>query len=101
MTSKPTDPQAPSRFKDSQTGQVYEYDGERWQPVTTYEEWRVTVTTEHNAPVKGVMFTPEDPGDAEARAQSFANWARYQGWTDGPHLHKRTVTVTDWTEVDT
>ena len=52
-------------------------------------EWRVSV-----------VFTPGDAGDPETRARAFAAWAKAQGWTGGPHLHKRTVTVTEWEAVE-
>jgi hypothetical protein len=68
--------------------------------VTTYEEWRVTGTFREEGSFE-VVYTPPEDGDAETRALECAAWARTQDLTDGPHLHKRTVTVTDWTEVDT
>ena len=64
--------------------------------VTTYEEWRVTGTwgTGPYAFTWGRGYS--DPG---AEARNFVRAAQEPGpWTDGPHLHKRTVTVTDWTE---
>lgn len=67
--------------------------------MTTYEEWRVTGTDEDGDPIGVTWWHNEE--DPEGGARSFAAWARERGWTDGPHLHKRTVTVTDWTEVDT
>jgi hypothetical protein len=69
--------------------------------VSTYEEWRVTGTWGEGpyeftwSPVRNGYAQPE------AAARSFVKTIRELGWTDGPHLHKRTVTVTDWTEVDT
>lgn len=54
---------------------------------------------------RGCLTTTRTPTshrcNAEAEARNWASWALVQGVTDGPHLHKRTVTVTDWTEVDT
>lgn len=67
--------------------------------MTTYEEWRITGSDEYGGRLADVLFTSTEDGDAEARARSFADWARAKHWTDGPHLHKRTVTVTDWEEV--
>lgn len=43
--------------------------------MTSYEEWRVT----------------GDPGDG------FPAYS-VGGWPDGPYLHRRTVTVTEWEE---
>jgi hypothetical protein len=68
--------------------------------VTTYEEWRVTgALAEQNepyeftwSPVRGQGF--EDP-ESDARAFIALTLSR-NIWTDGPHLHKRTVTVTEW-----
>jgi len=71
--------------------------------VTTYEEWRVTGTWDGEpvhyefSPTKSPGIDPET-GARQVAAQIVGNLL---GWTDGPHLHKRTVTVTDWTEVDT
>lgn len=62
--------------------------------MTTYEEWRVTGTDEDGRPIDVIYEYYEDRN--ERRARGFADWAKTQGWTDGPHLHKRTVTVTDW-----
>jgi hypothetical protein len=64
----------------------------------TYEEWRVTGTDE-DGDLVGVIFR-HDEHEPEDGARTFVAWAGLQEWTDGPHLHKRTVTVTDWTEVD-
>jgi hypothetical protein len=67
--------------------------------VTTYEEWRVTGTW----PEDGKRFEQTwRSGDcnAEAKAQEWAAWCVATGVTDGPYLHKRTVTVTDWEEAE-
>ena len=76
--------------------------------MTSYEEWRVT--GQPNA-FRGVEFPPYEfvwslrinphLGDPEQAAREFvAGMARHADrcgtWTDGPHLHHRTVTVTDW-----
>lgn len=61
--------------------------------MTTYEEWRVTGTDEDGDPIGITWHHDEDP---EQGARAFAAWANEHDWTDGPHLHKRTVTVTDW-----
>lgn len=64
--------------------------------MTTYEEWRVTGTWT-NAPYTAIWSgTTYDQPETEAR--SFVAQVNHSGWTDGPHLHKRTVTVTDWEE---
>ena len=71
--------------------------------VTTYEEWRVTGTWDGErvqydfSPTKSPGIDPET-GARQVAAQIVGNLL---GWTDGPHLHKRTVTATDWDEVDT
>ena len=80
--------------------------GGRLLDVTTYEEWRVT--GRFNADIGDedelYEFTWSQPRfpDAEGSARAFLALATngVWGWTDGPHLHKRTVTVTEWTEVD-
>jgi hypothetical protein len=68
--------------------------------VTTYEEWRVTGTWDGSevdyefspARAKGI--------DPEAAARNVVAMVAKRGWdwTDGPHLHKRTrtVTVSEW-----
>lgn len=68
--------------------------------MTTYEEWRVTGTCSGYRIDK--TFLPEEGYDEpEADARTFiARQAGNAGWTDGPHLHKRTVTVSEWTQVD-
>ena len=66
--------------------------------MTTYEEWRVTGTDKEGDPVSVTWWHHDE--NAKERARAFA-WAQEQDWTDGPHLHKRTVAVTDWTEADT
>jgi hypothetical protein len=69
--------------------------------VTTYEEWRVTgrfinVYTGHEEPyhctARGLHV--RDP-ENDARTH-LAEVTDAEAWTDGPHLHRRTVTVTDW-----
>lgn len=72
--------------------------------MTTYDEWRVTGTWLGD-PQKHAFSPRPDRGrfsrgyaDPEAAARQFAASATAWtgGWTDGPHLHKRTVTVTEW-----
>jgi hypothetical protein len=65
--------------------------------VTTYEEWRVTGTFvngyTNREGLYELTFTEED------KARSCLGFVREcEAWTDGPHLHKRAVTVTDWEE---
>jgi len=68
--------------------------------VTTYEEWRVTGTLA-DAPYKFTWTPPHGRGyDPEGDARRFADKLSALAWTDGPHLHKRTVTVTDWEDAD-
>jgi hypothetical protein len=77
--------------------------------VTTYEEWRVTGRFAHTQPSGSDQYeftwSPvRNPhlGNPERGARDFIRLMHdVERWTDGPHLHKRTVTVTDWTEVDT
>jgi hypothetical protein len=73
--------------------------------MTTYEEWRVTGDPGEGFPPYAFTWSPfRNPhlgDDPEASARGFVRLVRsHESWTDGPHLHKRTVTVTDWTEVD-
>jgi hypothetical protein len=70
--------------------------------VRTYEEWRVTGDPGEGFPPYTFTFSPiRGDDDPEAAARKFVKLVFSHGrWPDGPHLHKRTVTVTDWTEVD-
>lgn len=61
--------------------------------MSTYEEWRVTGTTPKGRPY-------DTPYDTEDGARALIAIARMVGWLDGPHLHKRIVTIGEWTEVD-
>jgi hypothetical protein len=63
--------------------------------VTTHEEWRVTGTPKRRR--SEWVFSGEQFDNPEADARRLiANATAPCAWTDGPHLHKRTVTVTDW-----
>jgi hypothetical protein len=67
--------------------------------VTTYEEWRVTGHPGDGYGLYHFTFsTQRGDTDPEAKARNFVRLILdgNQPWTDGPHLHKRTVTVTDW-----
>lgn len=67
--------------------------------MTTYEEWRVTGT---GVVVEIVWSKQRGHANPEASARAFIERElKYAPtlWTDGPHLHKRTVTVTDWEAV--
>ena len=64
--------------------------------MTTYEEWRVTGSDTCGRSVDAIWRPDEDGNDCEGQARGYVAWASTQEWTDGPHLHKRTVTVTDW-----
>ena len=59
--------------------------------MTTYEEWRVTGVPRRRTYEQ--IFINED----SARA-FMANASAPCDWVDGPHLHRRTVTVTEWRE---
>jgi hypothetical protein len=68
----------------------------------TYDEWRVTGTW-HDQPFERI-FSPKPSGrrfnrgyaDPEAAAHQFVASASPDWWTDGPHLQRHTVTVTEW-----
>jgi hypothetical protein len=70
--------------------------------MTTYEEWRVT--GDWLGRPREEIFSPKpQPWRRFARGYADPEGAARQvidspspEWTDGPHLHKRTVTVTDW-----
>lgn len=62
--------------------------------MTTYEEWRVTGTWLSGDPYDYVWTRGWDEPEREARAQ--VAYLRTQLFSDGPHLHKRTVTVGEW-----
>jgi hypothetical protein len=71
--------------------------------VTTYEEWRVTGRLADRAEGSPYEFTWRKSAyaDPEGEARRFINdAAELMFWTDGPHLHRRTVTVTDWQEAE-
>lgn len=69
--------------------------------MSTYGEWRVTGVWSDRAFER--IYSPKPDGrqssrgypEPEAAARAFAA-ANPEQWTDGPHPHKRTVTVTDW-----
>jgi hypothetical protein len=61
--------------------------------VTTYEEWRVTGIP------RWTQLSMIYRSEAEARAL-IDRETTHDAWTDGPHLHKRTVTVTDWEAIE-
>jgi hypothetical protein len=66
---------------------------------TRYEEWRVTGKPRLRTIEQ--KYSGEDYTDPEQAARIYlSNAVIGSGWTDGPHLHKRTVTVSKWTEVD-
>lgn len=74
--------------------------------VMTYEEWRVTGIWLDRPYERIFSPKPQHRGrrfvrgfaDPEAAAHEFASsavgWAG--GWSDGPHLQKRIITVTEW-----
>ena len=64
--------------------------------MTTYEEWRVTGTW-GRGPFEKTFTADEGYDEPKVYARAFVDrQANDPNWTDGPHLHKRTVTVTDW-----
>ena len=69
--------------------------------VTTYEEWRVTGTWVGQSYT--FTWSPIGPPAWEFPQQEARNFIETfrnsDAWTDGPHLHKRTVTVTEWEAV--
>lgn len=71
--------------------------------MSTYEEWRVTGTPGKGYPPYSFTWSPgvdrfPRADDPEREARGFVALFEDSGttWADGPHLHKRTVTVTDW-----
>lgn len=73
-------------------------------PPWTYEEWRVTgQPTGDYPPYDFTWSSYRNPhlGDPERGARNFAATINGAGrWDDGPHLSRRTVTVTGWERVD-
>lgn len=68
---------------------------------TTYEEWRVTGQPGRGyPPYEFTWSTLRNPhlGEAEGAARAFM--AQELDWDDGPHLHRRTVTITEWTPTE-
>ena len=70
--------------------------------VTTYEEWRVTGHPGEGFGLYVFTWSPmRGDDDPERTARGFITLVRkHEAWADGPHLHKRTVTVTDWQEAE-
>jgi hypothetical protein len=72
----------------------------------TFEEWRVTGQPDSHYPPYDFTLSPDaNPhlGDPETQARRFIAVLQEVGavWTDGPHLHSRTVTRTAWLQHDT
>lgn len=68
----------------------------------TFEEWRATGNPGGGYPPYEFTWSPMlNPhlGDPERGARAFAA-AMSDKWDDGPHLRRRTVTVTGWENVD-
>lgn len=65
----------------------------------TYEEWRVTgkVRGEDYDFTWSKLRNPH-LGDPEQAARNFAEKIAVE-WDDGPHLHRRTATITLWSLV--
>ena len=69
--------------------------------MSTYEEWRVTGTYVECLPITGTshlaIFSGKKLADPERQAREWmAAAVKVEPFADGPHLHHRTVTVTDW-----
>lgn len=69
--------------------------------LSTYEEWRITGDPgEGYSPYEFTWSPARNPhlgDDPEKGARGFVRLIEsVGGWPDGPHLHKRTVTVTEW-----
>lgn len=67
---------------------------------TTFEEWRVTGEPGRGYPPYRFTWTADADSygsqcpDPESAARSFVEAVR--DWDNGPHLHRRTVTRTEW-----
>lgn len=72
--------------------------------MTSYEEWRVTGDPGGGFPPESFTWSPVGPPAWEFPESEARNFMRLiesvGGWPDGPHLHRRTVTVTEWEEAD-
>jgi hypothetical protein len=63
----------------------------------TYDEWRVTGRPGIGYPPYNFTWSPaRGDQDAEFHARGFISLHGNDAWIDGPHLHRRTVTVTEW-----
>lgn len=76
-------------------------------PAAVYEEWRVTGDPGDGfspyAHTWSQFLNPELGEDAEVRARGFESLVRMSHqpqWRDGPHLSRRTVTVSEWERID-
>jgi hypothetical protein len=79
--------------------------GERPSRVGTFEEWRVTGRPGQGYPPYEFTWSLlRNPhlGDPETGARGFFSTipAFTERWEDGPHLSRRTVTVTEWEAVE-
>jgi hypothetical protein len=67
----------------------------------TFEEWRVTGVMDYE-PYAFTWSPALNPhlGDPETSARAFLDTtASYVGWSDGPHLQRRFVTLGVWQEM--
>lgn len=66
----------------------------------TYEEWQVTGHPGGEFPPYVFTWSPvRGEDDPERAARGFIELIKScETWADGPHLHRRTVTMTDWEE---
>lgn len=69
--------------------------------VTTVEEWRVTGDPGPEFGPYHFVWSSRTGLNPERPARAFmAMVAPRHDWVDGPHLHRRTVTFTEWEPVD-
>jgi hypothetical protein len=72
--------------------------------VTTYSEWRITGDPGEGYPPYTFTFSPQrgddDPEGSARRFMDLTTDVHHKPWRDGPHLHHRTVTVSEWIAAD-
>jgi hypothetical protein len=74
------------------------------EQVGTFEEWRVTGHPGQGFPPYEFIWSPlinPQLGDAHEAALAFVEriWVRGD-WADGPHLSRRTVTLSAWERLE-
>jgi hypothetical protein len=61
------------------------------------EEWRVTGDPGHGYPPYQFIWSTATSADPETPARAFVEMVRDRhDWVDGPNLHYRTVTYSEW-----